>query len=160
MLGSASEAEDAVQETMLRAWHNPDRFERRAASGLALLDGHERVSGHAGRRPPSPAVDIAPAGEPAAAILEPPAGIGVPPTHTGPLGVACGDPAEVAIARDTVRLAFVAALQLLPPKQRAVLILHEVLSGRRRRSPNYWRRASRRSTAPCKAPARRSRRAM
>jgi RNA polymerase sigma-70 factor (ECF subfamily) len=129
MLGSAFEAEDAVQETLLRAWRAYDRFEGRAALRswlyriatnvcLDLLKGRERRA-----RP----MDLGPAREPLfenlatrpdEMWLEP-----VPDT----LVVAHGDPAEVAEARESVRLAFVAALQHLPPRQRVALILCEVL---------------------------------
>jgi RNA polymerase sigma-70 factor (ECF subfamily) len=129
MLGSAFEAEDAVQETLIRAWRGLDRFEGRAALKswlyriatnvcLDMLNGRERRA-----RP----MDLGPAGTvdgalsklPEATWLEP-----VPDSHVLP---ADGDPAELAVARETLRLAFVAALQHLPPRQRAVLILREVL---------------------------------
>jgi RNA polymerase sigma-70 factor (ECF subfamily) len=129
MLGSSFEAEDAVQETMLRAWRNLDRFEGRSSLRswlyriatnvcMDLLGARERRA-----RP----MDLGPAREPVAANLntlpevtwiEP-----VPDALVSPEG----DPAEVAVERDTIRLAFVAALQHLPPRQRAVLILAEVL---------------------------------
>jgi RNA polymerase sigma-70 factor, ECF subfamily len=129
MLGSPFEAEDAVQETLLRAWRSLDRFEGRAALRswlyriatnvcLDMLNGRERRA-----RP----MDLGPAREPVEANLntlpevtwiEP-----VPDTAVVPEG----DPAEVAVTRETIRLAFVAALQHLPPRQRAVLILCEVL---------------------------------
>jgi RNA polymerase sigma-70 factor (ECF subfamily) len=130
MLGSAFEAEDAVQDTLLRAWRSFDRFEGRAALRswlyriatnvcFDMLDGRKRRA-----RP----MDMGPARDPDGPIggqlpevtwIEPiPDGLAVP---------AEGDPAEVAVARETIRLAFVAALQHLPPRQRAVLILCEVL---------------------------------
>jgi RNA polymerase sigma-70 factor (ECF subfamily) len=129
MLGSPFEAEDAVQETLLRAWRSLDSFEGRAALRswlyriatnvcLDMLKGRERRA-----RP----MDLGPAREPIEANLnalpevtwiEP-----VPEDAVAPEG----DPADVAVARETIRLAFVAALQHLPPRQRAVLILCEVL---------------------------------
>jgi RNA polymerase sigma-70 factor, ECF subfamily len=130
MLGSAFEAEDAVQEAMLRAWKSYDSFEGRAALRswlyrittnvcLDMLNGRERRA-----RPmdlgPAQSADT-PLGDPLPEVtwLEP-----IPDGRVLPSG---GDPAEVAEMRETVRLAFVAALQHLPPLQRAVLILREVL---------------------------------
>ena len=129
MLGSAFEAEDAVQETMIRAWRGIDRFEGRAALRswlyriatnvcLDLLNGRER------RATP---MDLGPAREPIESNLHTlPETTWIQPVPDG-LVVPEGDPAEVAVARETIRLAFVAALQHLPPRQRAVLILCEVL---------------------------------
>src|SRR5437868_8309035 len=129
MLGSPFEAEDAVQETLLRAWRSYDRFEGRAALRswlyriatnvcLDMLNGRERRA-----RP----MDLGPAREPVEANLNSlPETTWIQPVPDG-LVVPEGDPAEVAVARETIRLAFVAALQHLPPRQRAVLILCEVL---------------------------------
>ncbi len=129
MLSSPFEAEDAVQETLLRAWRNLDRFEGRAALRtwlyriatnvcLDMLNGRERRA-----RP----MDLGPAREPDIANLNVlPEVTWIEPIPDG-LVVPDGDPADVAVARDTIRLAFVAALQHLPPRQRAVLILCEVL---------------------------------
>jgi RNA polymerase sigma-70 factor (ECF subfamily) len=128
MLGSA-DAEDAVQETFIRAWRGYDRFEGRAqvrswlykiATNVCLdvLDSRKRRA-----RP----MDLGPSGEPVAENLN------VLPevTWIEPIPEASvvpeGDPAEIAQARETIKLAFVAALQHLPPRQRAVLILCEVL---------------------------------
>src|ERR687888_1993413 len=130
MLGSPFEAEDAVQETLLRAWRSADRFEGRAAVRswlyriatnvcLDLLKSRERRA-----RP----MDLGPAREPIEANLNTlPEVTWIEPTPDTLVVPADGDPAEVAAARETVRLAFVAALQHLPPRQRAVLILCEVL---------------------------------
>jgi RNA polymerase sigma-70 factor, ECF subfamily len=129
MLASPFEAEDAVQETFLRAWRGLDRFEGRAALRswlyriatnvcLDMLNGRERRA-----RP----MDLGPAREPVEANLNAlPEVTWIQPAPDGAV-VPDGDPAEVAVARETVKLAFVAALQHLPPRQRAVLILCEVL---------------------------------
>jgi RNA polymerase sigma-70 factor, ECF subfamily len=123
MLGSPFEAEDAVQDTLLRAWKSIDRFEGRAALRswlyriatnvcLDLLSGRERRA-----RP----MDLGPAREPIEANLN------TLPEVTWIEPLPSGDPAELAESRETIRLAFVAALQHLPPRQRAVLLLCEVL---------------------------------
>ena len=129
MLGSAFEAEDAVQETLIRAWKGFDRFEGRAALRswlysiatnvcLDMLNGRERRA-----RP----MDLGPAREPIEANLNVlPETTWIQPIPDG-LVTPEGDPAAVAVARETIRLAFVAALQHLPPRQRATLILCEVL---------------------------------
>ncbi len=130
MLGSGFEAEDAVQETMIRAWRAADSLDSREALRawlyriahnvcLDMLKGSQRRA-----RP----MDLGPSST-AAATLGPPL---VEQTWVMPIQDARvlptdGDPAEMAAAKETLRLAFVAALQLLPPKQRAVLILREVL---------------------------------
>jgi RNA polymerase sigma-70 factor (ECF subfamily) len=129
MLGSPFEADDAVQETFIRAWRGYERFEGRAALRswlyriatnvcLDMLNGRERRA-----RP----MDLGPAREPIADNLNMlPEVTWIEPIPDG-LVTPEGDPAEVTLARETIRLAFVAALQHLPPRQRAVLILCEVL---------------------------------
>jgi RNA polymerase sigma-70 factor (ECF subfamily) len=129
MLGSPFEAEDAVQDTLLRAWRGLDRFEGRAALRswlyriatnvcLDMLQGRERRA-----RP----MDLGPAREPVEANLNTlPEVAWIEPVPDA-IVATDGDPAEVAVANETIRLAFVAALQHLPPRQRAVLILCEVL---------------------------------
>jgi RNA polymerase sigma-70 factor (ECF subfamily) len=129
MLGSPFDAEDAVQDAFVRAWRARDRFEGRAAMRswlyriatnvcLDMLKGRERRV-----RP----MDLGPAVEPiesnlnarsAKEWIEP-----IPENLITPEK----DPAELAIERESIRLAFVAALQQLPARQRAVLILREVL---------------------------------
>jgi RNA polymerase sigma-70 factor (ECF subfamily) len=125
MLASPFEAEDAVQETMIRAWRAYERFEGRAALRswlyriatnvcLDMLDGRERRA-----RP----MDLGPSGAPIVENLRTP---DVPWLQPVPDSLVA-DPAELAVSRETIKLAFVAALQHLPPRQRAVLILCEVL---------------------------------
>jgi RNA polymerase sigma-70 factor (ECF subfamily) len=129
MLGSAFDAEDAVQETMLRAWRGLDRFEGRAALRSWLYRIATNVCLdllEAGKRRARP-MDLGPSREPVVENLNAlPEVTWIEPVPDG-LVVPEGDPAEVVAARETIRLAFVAALQHLPPRQRAVLILCEVL---------------------------------
>jgi RNA polymerase sigma-70 factor (ECF subfamily) len=129
MLGSAFDAEDAVQETLVRAWRGYDRFEGRSAlrSWLYRIASNVCLDMLEGRKRRARPMDLGPAREPEAGNL-----VTLPEeSWVGPIPdarvVPTGDPAEVAVARETVRLAFVAALQHLPPRQRAVLILCEVL---------------------------------
>lgn len=131
MLGSAFDAEDAVQETMTRAWRGFDRFEERAG----LRTWMYRIAGNvcidmlnAGRRRALP-MDL---GAPPGSVDGPiggqrPAGEWVLPVPDARALPDDGDPAERAQRRESLRLAFVAALQHLPPRQRAVLILRESL---------------------------------
>ncbi len=130
MLGSPFEAEDAVQDTLLRAWRSIERFEGRSSLRswlyriatnvcLDMLDSKQRRArpmdlGEA-RAPDGPIGEILPE----TTWIEP-----VPDALVVPQA---GDPAAVAEAHETIRLAFVAALQHLPPRQRASLILCEVL---------------------------------
>jgi RNA polymerase sigma-70 factor, ECF subfamily len=130
MLGSSFEAEDAVQETMVRAWRGYDGFEGRAALRswlyriatnvcLDLLNGRQRRARPMDLGAPSPA--DTPVGE-----RNPEVGW-VLPVPDGRVIPGDGDPAELAVARETIRLAFIAALQHLPPRQRAVLLLRDVV---------------------------------
>ena len=129
MLGSSFEAEDAVQETMVRAWRSLDRFEGRAAlrSWLYRIATNVCIDMLNGRKRRALPVDLGPAQEPVESNLHTlPAAEWIQPVPDA-LVVPDGDPADVAVARETIRLALVAALQHLPPRQRAVLILCEVL---------------------------------
>jgi len=130
MLGSAADADDAVQETMVRAWRSLDSFEGRGPVEAWLYRIATNVClnllrGRGRRALPMDVSDVSPAtaglgrARGAEAWVEP-----IPDrlvTHPD------ADPGEVAATRESVRLAFVAALQLLPPRQRAVLILRDVL---------------------------------
>jgi RNA polymerase sigma-70 factor (ECF subfamily) len=121
MLGSAFEAEDAVQETMLRAWRSLDGFEGRSAlkSWLYRIATNVCFDALAGRERRARPMDLGPAQEPLFENLaELPEVTWITPLPT---------PDELAEQRETLRLAFVASLQHLPPKQRAVLILCEAL---------------------------------
>jgi RNA polymerase sigma-70 factor (ECF subfamily) len=130
MLGSAFEAEDAVQETFIRAWRGMASFEGRASLRswlyriatnvcLDMLGASQRRARPVDLNPPLNADSPLDGGLPESAWIEP-----VPDARVVP---AEADPAEIAVARESIRLAFVAALQNLPPRQRAVLILREVL---------------------------------
>jgi RNA polymerase sigma-70 factor, ECF subfamily len=128
MLGSL-DAEDAVQETFIRAWRGFEKFEGRSAlrSWLYRIATNVCFDMLEGRKRRARPMDLGPAREPVAEHLSTlPEVTWVEPMPDSRL-VTDGDPAEVAESRETIRLAFVAALQHLPPKQRAVLILCEVL---------------------------------
>ncbi|WP_165367577.1 sigma-70 family RNA polymerase sigma factor, partial [Phytoactinopolyspora endophytica] len=133
MLGSVHDAEDLVQETYLRAWKAYDRFEGRSSlrtwlhriatsACLTALESRNRRPMPTGLGAPSsdPVDDISEQNE--VPWLEP-----VPDAMVGADGA---DPAAVVTSRESVRLALIAALQHLPPRQRAVLILRDVLKWR------------------------------
>jgi RNA polymerase sigma-70 factor (ECF subfamily) len=128
MLGSPFEAEDAVQDTMLRAWKGLDRFEGRAAlrSWLYRIATNVCMDALDGRNRRARPMDLGPASEPIEANLhQQPEVTWIEPIPFGL--VAPVDPAQEAEQRETLRLAFIAALQHLPARQRAALILVEVL---------------------------------
>ena len=126
MLGSAFDADDAVQETMVRAWKNANTFEGRASlrSWLYKIATNVCLDALRGEKRRALPMDLGPASPPRESLLRPwPASdMWMTPIPDDRL-----DPAEVAELRDSVRLAFVTALQHLPPRQRAVLILCSVL---------------------------------
>jgi RNA polymerase sigma-70 factor (ECF subfamily) len=132
MLGSAFEAEDAVQDTLVRAWKGLDRFEGRSALRSWLYRIATNVcltmlsSAQLRVRP----MDLGPAGSGRASDPgEPrPEQVWVGPVPDGRVLSGAADPADVVAGRESIRLAFIAALQHLPPRQRAVLILREVLA--------------------------------
>ncbi|NIZ93474.1 sigma-70 family RNA polymerase sigma factor [Kineococcus rubinsiae] len=132
MLGSAFDAEDAVQETMLRAWKGLDGFEQRSAlrSWLFRIATNVCLTMIESRSRRARPMDLsATAWEPVEASLgaRRPEDTWLEPMVDSRVLPSAGDPAEVAVARESVRLAFVAALQHLPPRQRAVLLLRDVL---------------------------------
>src|SRR2546423_1904556 len=129
MLGSA-EAEDAVQETFIRAWRAYDRFEGRSSlkSWLYRIATNVCFDMLQGRERRARPMDLGPAQEPVESNLHTlPEPVWIQPIPDSLVVAPEGDPAAAVEARETIRLAFVAALQNLPPRQRAVLILCEVL---------------------------------
>jgi RNA polymerase sigma-70 factor, ECF subfamily len=133
MLASPFEAEDAVQETFIKAWRAYESFEGRSSLRSWLYRIATNVCLdmlRSNERRPRP-MDLGPAREPIMENLNVPAEVcWLEPVPDAMVVAGNGDPADVAVARDSVRLAFVAALQHLPPKQRAALILCEVLQWR------------------------------
>jgi len=131
MLGSGAEAEDAVQETAVKAWRNLDRFEGRSSLRSWLYSIAHNVCVDMVRSPQRRArpMELGPSRHAPEVVLGDQLGEHhfVQPVLDERVIDLDGDPAVVAEARESIRLAFVAALQLLPPRQRAALILCEVL---------------------------------
>jgi RNA polymerase sigma-70 factor (ECF subfamily) len=130
MLGSSDDAQDAVQDTLLRAWRAFETLEGRAALRswlykiatnvcLTMLDSRRRRALPMDLESPSPA-----SARLGAQLAEE---VWIRPIADSTVIDPAGDPADVAMSRETMRLAFIAALQHLPPRQRAVLILRDVL---------------------------------
>ena len=135
MLGSAFDAEDAVQETLLRAWKGIDGFEGRSGlrSWLYRIATNVCLTMIEARGRRARPMDLsASAWEPVEASLAArrPEDTWLEPMVDERVLPEAGDPADVAVGRESIRLAFVAALQHLPPRQRAVLVLREVLRWR------------------------------
>ncbi len=133
MLGSVHDAEDLVQETYLRAWRSYDAFEGRSSlrtwlyriattACLTALEGR-------GRRP-LPTGLGSPSSEPTDTLVERQEVPWLEPIPGSLVGAEGADPASIVASRDSIRLAFIAALQHLPPRQRAVLLLRDVLKWR------------------------------
>src|SRR3981081_620146 len=121
MLGSPFEAEDAVQETLLRAWRGFDRFKEPGAlrSWLYRIATNVSLGRLPGRERRARPMDLGPAGAPLAANLATlPEALWIEPVPTGLIAPE-GDPAEVAVARESIRLAVLPALHHLPPPHRA-----------------------------------------
>jgi RNA polymerase sigma-70 factor, ECF subfamily len=130
MLGSVFEADDAVQDTMVRAWKGIDRFEGRSSvrSWLYRIATNACLDMLRSRQRRARPMDMGPSSKADAALPATLAdNVWVEPIPNAHVMSDRADPAEVAVARETIRLAFVSALQFLPPRQRAVLILREVL---------------------------------
>jgi RNA polymerase sigma-70 factor (ECF subfamily) len=131
MLGSAFEAEDAVQDTMVRAWQAADKFEGRSSvrSWVYRIATNVCLDMLRGRSRRARPMELGPASPPEVSYLGQmlPEHAWVSPIADSRVLPEDGDPAEIAVARETIRLAFVTALQHLPPRQRAILILCEVL---------------------------------
>ena len=133
MLGSVHDAEDLVQETYVRAWRSYDRFEGRASlrtwlyriATNACLTALESRS-----RRPLPTGLGAPSATPTDALVQQPEVPWLEPVPDALVGGAEQDPAAIVVAQASVRLALIAALQHLPPRQRAVLVLRDVLKWR------------------------------
>ncbi|MBT2480914.1 sigma-70 family RNA polymerase sigma factor [Streptomyces sp. ISL-94] len=131
MLGSSFDAEDAVQDTYIRAWRSHDRFEGRSSLRSWLYRIATNVCLdllNAGKKRARPMDLTAPQHQASAVLNERPEVTWLEPVPDGRVLPQTADPAEMALAKESVRLAFVAVLQHLPAKQRAVLILREVLA--------------------------------
>src|SRR5262245_5406203 len=130
MLGAVADAQDAVQETMVRAWKAHDRYDPSRASmrtwlyRIATNVCLDALKGR--RRRPLPS-DVGPVFDDPRASFVPGTDVSwLQPLPDSLLPPALGDPSERALEQAGVRLALVAAVQLLPPRQRAVLVLREV----------------------------------
>jgi len=127
MLGSVYDAEDLVQETYVRAWRSYEKFEGRSSMRTWL----HRIATNAclnaletRTRRPLPIGLGAPNSDPADVLVEKQE---VPWLEPMPDALISADPASVVAGRESIRLAVIAAMQFLPPRQRAVLILRDVL---------------------------------
>jgi RNA polymerase sigma-70 factor, ECF subfamily len=132
MLGSVHDAEDLVQETYLRAWRSFDRFEGRSslrtwlyriATNVCLTALESR-----GRRPLP--TDFGSVSDPSAPLVQQPELPWLEPVPDAAVAGESSDPASIVASRQSIRLAFIAALQHLPARQRAVLLLRDVLKWR------------------------------
>ncbi|MBA2519940.1 MAG: sigma-70 family RNA polymerase sigma factor [Chloroflexia bacterium] len=133
MLGSIHDAEDMVQVTFLRAWRSYDRFEGRSSLRTWLYRIATNVCLSAieeGGRRPMPSALGGPNGEPERPVVPAPEMTWLEPIPDALFVDGAADPAAIVVSRESMRLAFIAALQHLPAKQRAVLILRDVLSWR------------------------------
>jgi RNA polymerase sigma-70 factor (ECF subfamily) len=133
MLGSVHDAEDLVQETYLRAWRSYDKFEGRSSmrTWLHRIATNACLTALEGRgRRPLPTGLGAPSSDPQGELVQQTEVPWLEPVPDALVGGDPNDPAAVVASRESIRLAFVAALQHLPPRQRVVLILRDVLKWR------------------------------
>ena len=133
MLGSVHDAEDLVQETYLRAWRAYHKFEGRSSMRTWLY----RIATNAcltalesSNKRPLPTGLGAPSSDPEGVLVQQPEVPWLEPVPDAMVGGQLTDPASIVTSRESIRLAFIAALQHLPPRQRAVLILRDVLKWR------------------------------
>ncbi len=129
MLGSTIDADDATQETIIRAWKNADQFDGRAAllTWLYRIATNVCIAELSGRRRRARPIQELPAGAPTDRLVQHPRAHWIEPIPDARVIPAGADPSERAMLSQSIRLAFVAALQNLTPKQRAALLLVEVL---------------------------------
>ena len=133
MLGSVHDAEDLVQETYLRAWRSYDKFEGRSSlrTWLHRIATNACLTALEGRsRRPLPTGLGGPSSDPEGELVQLTEVTWLEPVPDALVGGDPNDPAAIVTSRESIRLAFVAALQHLPPRQRAVLILRDVLKWR------------------------------
>jgi RNA polymerase sigma-70 factor (ECF subfamily) len=129
MLGSPVDAEDAVQETLLRAWKSYEQFEGRSSlkSWLYRIAANVCFDMLGSRQRRARPMDLTGPGTVDGPLATLPESAWIEPVPDSLVVPADADPAEQAVAKESLRLAFIAALQHLPPRQRAVLILREAL---------------------------------
>ena len=133
MLGSVHDAEDLVQETYLRAWRAYERFEGRSSlrTWLYRIATNACLTALEGRgRRPLPSGLGAPSSDPSGELASSPEVPWVEPIPDAMVGAGADDPAAIVTSRESIRLALITALQHLPPRQRTVLIMREVLGWR------------------------------
>src|SRR6266702_1482206 len=131
MLGSVHDAEDLVQETYIRAWRAYDRFEGRSSLRTWLYKIATRTcltALESRSRRPLPTGLGAPGSDAGDTLVEQPEIPWLEPVPDALVGAESSDPATIVTSRESIRLALVAALQHLPPRQRTVLILRELLN--------------------------------
>jgi len=129
MLGSVVDADDAAQETMVRAWRSIDRFDGRASlrTWLYRIATNVCLDALSDRKRRARPMEEGPSGSVDSPLVKRPRTHWLEPVPDARVIPADADPAEAVMLRQSIRLAFVAALQHLPPRQRAALLLAEVL---------------------------------